>query len=279
MFEKIVVKRIVVFVSVISLVLCCACQKKETSVDVQVFIASSLSGCMDEIKTNFNKNHPDINIVFNSDSSGTLQTQIEEGYECDIFFSAGQKQMEALELKGLLEKNTREELLQNRLVLISGRGSDTKVSCLLDIKNAKSIALADSSVPVGKYTRQALVSVGLLDETDNPEDYTTDMICKKLGVEEISEQGNVSKVLMAVVEGNCEVGTVYYSDIYGFEDKVDVLEIVDTSISGEIVYPVAQIVNPRATEEQKAAASEFFSYLKRDEAKKVFKKYGFETGW
>ncbi len=136
--------------------------------EVQVFIAASLNTVMTEIAEKYNKDNPDVKITFNADSSGTLLTQIEEGYECDIFFSAAQKQMDQLEQDGLVREGTRANVVNNQVVLVTRKDSGTKASGLEDLKDAQSIALAGGSVPVGKYTRQALVNLGILEKTDEP---------------------------------------------------------------------------------------------------------------
>ena len=166
-----------------------------------------------------------INILFNADSSGTLLTQIEEGYECDLFFSAAQKQMDQLEADGLVVDGTRANVLNNQVVVISLKDSGTKVTGLENLKDAKSIALAGGSVPVGKYTRQALVNLGTLKTDGEVDAITTAKVSQALGGVEISEEDNVSKVLTAVAEGSCEVGTTYYSDTYGYEDKLNILQV------------------------------------------------------
>jgi molybdate transport system substrate-binding protein len=134
--------------------------KKET--EIQVFIAASLNTVMTELAKEYNEDHPEVKITFNADSSGTLLTQIEEGYECDLFFSAAQKQMDQLEADGLVVDGTRANVLNNQVVVVSLKDSGTKVTGLENLKDAKSIALAGESVPVGKYTRQALVNLGTL---------------------------------------------------------------------------------------------------------------------
>ena len=186
-------------------------------VELQVFIAASLNTVMTELAEEYNKEHPEVKITYNTDSSGTLLTQIEEGYECDIFFSAAQKQMDTLQNDDqLVVDGTRHNVVNNQVVVITYKGSGTAVTGLENLKDAKSIALADGSVPVGKYTRQALVNAGILDAVDDVSTIPTDVVSDALGQVEISEQDNVSKVLAAVVEGSCEVGTTYYSDTYGY---------------------------------------------------------------
>ena len=245
--------------------------------EIQVFIAASLSTVMDELKSMYNEEHPEVTITFNADSSGTLMTQIEEGYECDVFFSAAQKQMDQLQNDGLIVEGTRANVVNNQVVVVTRKDSGTSVTGLEDIANASSIALAGGSVPVGKYTRQAMVSLGMIQETDDVSTITTEEIAEQLNGVEISEQDNVSKVLAAVVEGSCEVGTTYYSDTYGYEDDLDILETVSYDYTGNVIYPIAQIVNDEADDAQTAAAADFIKFILSDKAKAVFDAYYFDT--
>ena len=249
---------------------------KET--EIQVFIAASLKNVMEKVAEEYNKDHPNVKITYNADSSGTLMTQIEEGYACDVFFSAAKKQMDTLENDDkLLVDGTRKDVVNNQVCVITLKDSGTSVTGLKDIGNAASIALADGSVPVGKYTRQAMVNAGMLEETDDVSKITTEEVSKQLGGVEISEQSNVSKVLSALTEGSCEVGTTYYSDTYGFEDKIRILEKVPYELTGNVIYPIAQIKNPEADEAESAAAKDFIDFVTSDRAKKIFEKYYFDT--
>lgn len=255
-----------------------ACGSKEPEKTVvNVFAAASLSGVMAEFEAEFEKANPDVDIVINADSSGTLLTQIEEGAPCDIFFSAAEKQMDQLEEDGLINEGTRQNVVNNQLVVITQPGSGTKVTGLATIGKAKSIALADGSVPVGRYTRTALVNLGILEKADDPSAITTQEVSDQLGGVQISEQGNVSKVLAAVEEGSSEVGTVYLSDTVGHEDNILIIETVPYSVTGDIIYPVCQVVNDEAADAQKEAAAAFLAFITNDDAKALYRKYGFDT--
>ena len=245
--------------------------------EIQVFIASSLNTVMEELAEKYNETQPNVTITFNADSSGTLLTQIQEGYECDIFFSAAQKQMDDLEADGLVKEGTRANVVNNQVVVVSLKDSGTKVTGLENLNEAESIALAGGSVPVGRYTREALISLGTLDGSKAAEEYTTEEVSEALGGVEISEQDNVSKVLTAVVEGSCEVGTTYYSDTYGYEDDLEILETVSYDLTGNVIYPIARVVNEEADDAQTAAAEDFLEYVLSDEAKEVFEAYYFDT--
>ena len=246
-------------------------------VDIQVFIAASLNTVMTEVAAAFKEENPDINVVFNADSSGTLLTQIQEGFECDIFFSAAQKQMDTLEEDGLVIPDSRANVVNNQVVVISYKDSGTAVTGLENLKDAKNIALAGGSVPVGRYTRVALMKLGLVPEVEKPEEITTAQISEALSGVEISEQDNVSKVLVAVSEQSCEVGTTYYSDTYGYEDQVDVLQTVGYDLTGDVIYPIALVDNDQATEAQVEAAQKFHEFVLSDKATEIFKAFYFDT--
>lgn len=245
--------------------------------EIQVFIAASLNTVMTELADMYNEEHPEVKITYNPDSSGTLLTQIEEGYECDIFFSAAQKQMDDLEADGLMVEGTRADVVNNQVVVVSLKDSGTKVTGLENLGEAESVALAGGSVPVGRYTRQALINLGILPKTDDPASITTEEVSEALGGVEISEQDNVSKVLTAVAEGSCEVGTTYYSDTYGYEDQLDILQTVSYALTGDVIYPIARVVNEEADDAQTAAAEDFLEFILSDEAKAVFESYYFDT--
>lgn len=245
--------------------------------EIQVFIAASLNTVMTEIAEAYHKEHPEVKISFNADSSGTLLTQIQEGYECDIFFSAAQKQMDILESDGFVVDGTRADVVNNQVVVVTWKDSDTAVTGLENLQKAESIALAGGSVPVGKYTRQALVNLGILDKAEDVAEITTEEVAEKLGGAEISEQSNVSKVLLAVAEGSCEVGTTYYSDTYGYEDKVDILEYVSYDLTGNVIYPICLVQNSEADQVQSAAAQEFYEFVLSEDAKEIFESYYFDT--
>jgi molybdate transport system substrate-binding protein len=244
--------------------------------EVIVFAAASMQSSLEELEASYEEANPGTDIVLNCDSSGTLQEQIMEGAPCDIFFSAAQKNMDTLEAEGLVVEGTRSNVLNNQLVVITQPDSETAVTGIENLGDAESIALADGSVPVGKYTRRALMNLGVLPETEDPAVYTTQEVSDALGGVEISEQGNVSKVLAAVQEGSSEVGTVYLSDTYGQEDSVKILETVSYDVAGDIIYPIAQIVNQDADDAENEAAAAVLEYLTNDNAKSVYETHLFD---
>lgn len=238
-----------------------AAAAEDASGDLYVFIAASLSNAMEEIQKDFNETYPDVEILYNADSSGTLQTQIEEGARCDIFFSAADKQMDALVDEDLAKKDTVEDILENKVVLIKPKDGETKVTGFENITDAANIALAGDSVPVGQYSREIFDNLGITDEVNKME---------------INEGKNVSEVLAAVSEGSNEIGIVYATDAASVVDKVDVIaEAPADALKTPVLYPVGLIEDKEASEDDTAAAEAFLEYIKSDDAMKVFEKYGF----
>lgn len=248
------------------------------STQITVFAAASLENALNEVIKKYNETQPNVTIIPSYDSSGTLLAQIEEGAACDVFFSAAQKQMDTLQNDDqLVVDGTRHNVVNNQVVVITYKGSGTAVTGLENLKDAKSIAMADGSVPVGKYTRQAMVNAGMLDAVDDVSTIPTDVISQALDGVEINECGNVSAVKTQVAEGSNEVGTVYYSDTYGLEDKLDILQVISYDLTGNVIYPIAQVKNDEADELEQKAALDFVNFVKSDAAKAIFDSYYFDT--
>ena len=238
-------------------------EETEVKGEVYAFIAASLKNAMEEIQTNFNETYPDVEILYNPDSSGTLQTQIEEGARCDIFFSAATKQMDALVEEGLADGDSVVDLLENKVVLIKPKDGKTKVTGFENITDAANLALAGESVPVGQYSREIFENLGITDEVNNME---------------INEGKNVTDVLTSVSEGSNEVGIVYATDAASVADSVDIIaEAPEGSLNTPVLYPVGLVEDKEASDEDAAAVAAFFEYLQSDEAIAVFEKYGFTT--
>lgn len=248
------------------------------STQITVFAAASLENALNEVIKKYNETQPNVTIIPSYDSSGTLLAQIEEGAACDVFFSAAQKQMDTLQNDDqLVVDGTRHNVVNNQVVVITYKGSGTAVTGLENLKDAKSIAMADGSVPVGKYTRQAMVNAGMLDAGDDVSTIPTDVISQALDGVEINECGNVSAVKTQVAEGSNEVGTVYYSDTYGLEDKLDILQVISYDLTGNVIYPIAQVKNDEADELEQKVALDFVNFVKSDAAKAIFDSYYFDT--
>ncbi|MDO4977408.1 MAG: molybdate ABC transporter substrate-binding protein [Eubacteriales bacterium] len=269
------------FISLLMLASLWGCSSNEKSSEektkVTVFAAKSLNTVLDELIVAFQEEHPDVEVIASYDSSGTLMEQIREGAECDIFFSAATKQMDQLEEEGLVVSDTRKNVVNNQVCVVTYKRSDTKVKGLDTLSLASSLAIADGSVPVGKYTRQALVNAGILPAVEDVSLITSQEISQALDGTEINECANVGAVAAAVSEGSNEAGTVYKSDTTGYEDKLEILEIVSYDLTGNVIYPIAQIENPEASDSEKNSAKDLITYLTSDSAKEVYEKYYFDT--
>ncbi len=236
-------------------------EAKAEKEDLYVFIAASLKNTMEKIKETYEKDHPNVNIIYNADSSGTLQTQIEEGAQCDVFFSAATKQMDALKEGGFVVDSSISNLLENKIVLIKPKDGKTEVTGFDNITKASSLALAGEDVPVGQYARKLFTNLGTLDQVMKME---------------INEGANVTAVLTAVAEGSNEVGVVYATDAASMADKVEIIAEADNSMIDPAVYPVGLIIDKEASEGQAKAAADFKEYLVNDEGvMKLFTDAGF----
>lgn len=172
------------------------------STQITVFAAASLENALNEVIKKYNETQPNVTIIPSYDSSGTLLAQIEEGAACDVFFSAAQKQMDTLQNDDqLVVDGTRHNVVNNQVVVITYKGSGTAVTGLENLKDAKSIAMADGSVPVGKYTRQAMVNGGMLDAVDDVSTIPTDVISQVSDVNLL--YSSVTTMLLKLMKSGC----------------------------------------------------------------------------
>lgn len=244
---------------------------------IYVDAAASLKTSIEEIIKLFNETQPNIIISLNTGSSGTLIKQIEEsnGIDHDIFFSADVNQVKMLDKEDhLMIENSRVDLLTNQLCLVKAKETQTKVTGWENISQASNLALCDGTVPVGKYSRNALVTLGFLSELGENSQYTTIDCSEALGGMEINECSDANAAAQAVAEGSNEIGMIYYSDYYDFIDDLDIIAIDDGTLTGKIVYTVCQVVDTNASELQNKAARYFITFLQTEEALKVFENHG-----
>ena len=221
-------------------------------VNLLIAAAASLEYSMeDELIPMFEEQNPGITVEGTYDSSGKLQTQIEEGLDADVFFSAATKQMDALAEEGLVEESSVKDLLENKIVLIVLKGQEGNYSKFEDIANASTVALGDpASVPAGQYAQEALGNLGLWDAVSAKASFGT----------------NVTEVL------NWVAGVVYATDAATKEDAVSVVaEAPADSLAEPVIYPVGLVENST----KKDAAEKFMEFLSSDDAAAVFEKYGF----
>ena len=210
----------------------------------------------DELIPMFEAANPGIKVMSAYDSSGKLQTQIEEGLAADIFMSAAPKQMIALKEEGLIDEDSIVDLLENKIVLIVPEGTEPKVTGFEDITNADIIAVGDpESVPVGQYAKEALTSLGLWEE----------VLAKS------TKGTNVTEVLNWVAEGSADAGIVYATDAATTPRVTVIAEAPEGSLVKKVIYPVGIV----SSSEHQAAAQKFIAFLQSDEAIAVFEKYGF----
>lgn len=230
-------------------------------VELNISAAASLTDALVKIGKKYESKYQNIKLNFNFGSSGSLQTQIENGAPVDIFISASEKEMDRLESKNLLRQGTRTNLLQNRLVLIVPVGSKNKIKSFEDLvsDDVQRIALgAPESVPAGQYAYQCLSKVGIWDRVTQKVIYGT----------------NVRAVLTYVESGNVDAGIVYFSDtVVG--NKVKVVAVAAPDWHQPIIYPVAMIATTKKYQE----ALEFLRVLQSGESKQIFEEYGFKVAW
>ena len=229
--------------------------------EILVAAAASLKNAYEEeLIPMFEEQYPGVTVKGTYDSSGKLQTQIEEGLEADVFMSAAKKQMKALDEEGMIDSDSIVDLLENKIVLIVPTGSDKGIQSFEDIVKADSIALGDpASVPAGQYSEEALTNLGLWDQIQDKTSFGT----------------NVTEVLNQVAAGSADAGIVYATDAASMADQVEVVaEAPEGSLKTRVIYPVA-VVKDSANAE---VAANFVEFLTTNEAMKVFEAYGFSKG-
>lgn len=228
--------------------------------EILVAAAASLKNAYeDKLIPMFEEANPGVIVKGTYDSSGKLQTQIEEGLDADVFMSAATKQMKALDEEGMIASDTITDLLENKIVLIVPAGNEKKLEKFEDIEKADSIALGDpASVPAGQYSEEALTNLGIWDKIQDKVSFGT----------------NVTEVLNQVAAASADAGIVYATDAASMADKVEVVaEAPEGSLSEKVIYPVA-VVKGTAHEE---VAKEFVAFLQTDKAITVFEDYGFSS--
>lgn len=228
--------------------------------EILVAAAASLKNAYeDKLIPMFEEANPGVTVKGTYDSSGKLQTQIEEGLDADVFMSAATKQMKALDEEGMIASDTITDLLENKIVLIVPTGNEKKLEKFEDIEKADSIALGDpASVPAGQYSEEALTNLGIWDKIQDKVSFGT----------------NVTEVLNQVAAASADAGIVYATDAASMADKVEVVaEAPEGSLSKKVIYPVA-VVKGTAHEE---VAKEFVAFLQTDKAITVFEDYGFSS--
>lgn len=241
--------------------------------EIIVFAAASMTETLNEIKEIYEAAHPGITITYNFDSSGTLKTQIEEGADCDIFVSAGQKQMDQLDIEAdasvntdgldFVDTATRLDLLENKVTLCVPEGNPKGIESFDDLAAAFEagdvlLCMGNSDVPVGQYTQKILAYYELDEEA-----------LANAGM--ITYGTNVKEVTTQVSEASVDCGVIYCTD--AFSAGLTIVNYATPEMCGQIIYPAAVLKNaPNAT-----AAQAFLDYLTGDEAMAVFEAVGFSA--
>ena len=241
--------------------------------ELSVFAAASMTETLNEIKELYEEANPGTALTFNFDSSGTLKTQIGEGADCDVFISAGQKQMNELDITQDEEKNpdrldfadpdTRIDLLENRVVLTVPEGNPKNITGFDDLAELLKdgdvlLAMGNSDVPVGQYTQKILSYYGLDEE-------------ELADAGKITYGTNVKEVTTQVDQGSVDCGVVYCTD--AFSAGLDVVDSATPEMCGQVIYPAAVMKGSSDPD----AAKAFLDYLTGDEAGQVFEKVGFSV--
>lgn len=236
-----------------------------------VFAAASMTETLTQIAELYKAVAPNVALTFNFDSSGTLKTQIQEGADCDLFISAGQKQMNQLDITAKPEVNTdgldfvlegsRINLLENRVTLCVAEGNDKGIDSFetlaVKLKNGEVLmAMGNSDVPVGQYTQKILAYFNLDEEA-----------LAKAGT--ITYGTNVKEVTTQVKESSVDCGVVYCTDAYSA--GLTPVAYATAEMCGQVIYPAAVLKVSKHPE----AAQAFLDYLTTPEAMAVFEAVGF----
>ena len=235
-------------------------KKSAEPTELHVAAAASLTDAIKELATIYEAENPGVKLVFNFGSSGALQQAIENGGETDLFFSAAQKQMDALEKSGNLADGTRKNLLRNEVVLIVPKVDAKDIKTFEDLTKAEiqHVALGEpKGVPVGQYSEEILTNLGILDAVKAKAVYGSD----------------VRQVLSWVETGDADCGIVYATDA-AVSDKVNVVATAPADTHKPVIYPAAVIKDTKNLD----AAKKFLDFTSTDAAKKIFEKYGFTIG-
>ena len=238
-----------------------------------VFAAASMTETLTELKDVYEEAHPGVTITYNFDSSGTLKTQIQEGAACDLFISAGQKQMNQMDITASAEVNTegldivasdtRVDLLENRVTLVVPEGNPRNINSFDDLAAALEsgdvlLCMGNNDVPVGQYTQKILAWYGL-DET------------ALASAGRITYGTNVKEVTTQVSEASVDCGVIYCTD--AFSAGLTVVDSATAEMCGQVIYPAAVL----KTAENPEGAQAFLDFLQTDEAMAVFETVGFSA--
>ena len=243
----------------------------EEKTELIVFAAASMTETLTRIQALYAEVAPEVELVFNFDSSGTLKTQIEEGAACDVFISAAPKQMNQLDASKDADANpdgldfvlqgTRIDLLENRVALAVPEGNPAGITSYDDLAERLSagsvlMAMGNADVPVGQYTQRIRAYYQLNEDA-----------LAAAGV--VTYGSNVKEVTSQVAEAAVDCGVIYATD--AFSAGLTVADTATPDMCGQGIYPAA-VLNITGHE---AAARAFLDYLTGPEASAVFESVGF----
>jgi len=249
----------------------CVPAAAESSTELIVFAAASMTETLTELKTAYEAANPGVSLILSFESSGTLKTQIQEGAECDLFISAGQKQMNQLDISADASVNTegldmvlqgsRINLLENKVALVVPEGNPKGIESFDDLAEKLGagtvfMAMGNSDVPVGQYTQKILAFYGL-DEAALANAGT------------LTYGTNVKEVTTQVKAASVDCGVVYGTD--AFSAGLEIIDTATAEMCGQVIYPAAVMKASRHPE----AAQAFLTWLTGEEASAVFSSVGF----
>ncbi|WP_099353416.1 molybdate ABC transporter substrate-binding protein [Fredinandcohnia onubensis] len=233
-------------------------QESTKEVELTVSAATSMQNVLQELKNNFEKEHPTINIAFNFGSSGSLAQQISQGAPVDLFLSASIEKFDVLVDEGLIGEKLQKNLIGNEIVLIAPKENVKQITEIEDLKTkAERISIGiPESVPAGKYAKEAIESMDMWNEIENK------LVLSK----------DVRQVLTYVETENVDAGFVYKTDAQ-FSDQIQIVMSVDKKYHSEIIYPVGVI----KSSEHLSEAILFYEYLLSAESIALLEEYGFSN--
>lgn len=230
---------------------------EQLSGEIIISTAVSLTDAVEEIKTAFNEEYPNVTVTYNYGSSGKLAEQISQGAPADIFLSASKKDMDGLTEKELIINESRFDFASNAVVVIAEKDSDVTLSTIEDLPNASFTNFAmghTESMPLGRYAKEAFENANIWDEMEDKLVFGSD----------------VRQVLSYVEQGNAELGVVFTTDTVT-SDKVKVVLEVDPSLHGPIIYPAAIVKETK----NETAANAYLQFLKDEKGRAILESFGF----
>lgn len=252
-------KKIIAILLILSMAMgLSACGVAADSDELIVFAAASLTETLTKLGDQYMADHPGVAIVFNFDSSGTLKTQIQEGADCDVFISAGQMQMDGLDV--VLE-GSRFDILENQIALAVPAGNPAGINSYDDLVSGLTagnvmLAMGNADVPAGQYTQKILTYYDLKEEA-----------LAAAGV--ITYSSNVKEIATQIAESTVDCGILYQTD--AFSAGLTVVDTATADMCGQVIYPAAVLNTSRNVE----TAQDFLSFLTSDGADAVFAAVGF----